>query len=88
MVQRILNHRPLGEEEHSLETLTRYTFPSSPEKSIAGLIIDELSISPYQPKGEDTDMSLDVCNHILDKWARCLEDQYVSCQPYLINHYV
>lgn len=83
MIQRILNHRPLAEEERSLETLTRYAYPSSLGKSIAGLIIDKLSALPSQRMGEEVDTSLTICNHLLDMWSRCLEERYVCFLPHL-----
>ncbi|GAB7349086.1 hypothetical protein MBLNU459_g8040t1 [Dothideomycetes sp. NU459] len=78
MVQRILNHRPPGGHEHSVETLARYAFPSLPDRSIAGQVLDELSHLPTPKKGEDADISLTICNHILDLWSACLDEEYYS----------
>lgn len=64
--------------DRTLETLTKYAFPSMPEKSVAGTFIDLLS--QYSFARDEPDLPLYVCNSILDIWSRCIEETYVSVQ--------
>jgi len=75
-MQQVITHHSPNAGERTLEVLTNHTLPSESETSVAALIIDALT--RYDPAKEQADLSLYVCNTLLDLWHKSLVDSYVS----------
>jgi len=85
MIQRLMNHRPLGSQHRALEILSRLSFPSLPDKSVAGLVAEALSM--FTGVKEDEDFSSYSCSFLSDLWATCLSDSFVGHLLYSFPHF-
>ncbi|OCK84191.1 hypothetical protein K432DRAFT_289445 [Lepidopterella palustris CBS 459.81] len=81
-LQRLLNHRPSGGHERTLEALTKHTFPSNPDKMLSSLVYDELSPCTF---AEDENQPLKFCNIFLSIWDQCLKERYFAPLNLLID---
>jgi hypothetical protein len=72
----MLNHRISQDAPRTFEALTRYSFPSKPQSSLASVLLDEMVLlSAGEP---EEGFILGVCQIILAQWSRCVEETYVS----------
>lgn len=70
-MQLILNHKPHEGHQRTIEALSKYTFPSSPDISLSSIIVDGITATPFP--GEP--LVLQVCHVLLDMWRRCQEER-------------
>ncbi|KAI9788054.1 MAG: hypothetical protein M1816_007266 [Peltula sp. TS41687] len=74
-LQIILNHRTLGDSGlRTFEEFAKYHLPSNPEKSLASMLLDQLSC--LNIKGKVEKLEVEVCKVLLKQWSNCLEEKY------------
>lgn len=73
-IHQILNHTPKEDHERTVQAFIKYSFPSSPGKTLASIFHDELS----RPGDDDDHLPIKLARICLRLWAGCLEDSYFS----------
>ncbi|KAL7270683.1 hypothetical protein RUND412_006598 [Rhizina undulata] len=76
----VIAHRLPRAKERSVETLEKYHFPSSPEKSISSLILEK--VTHLQTTANKFEFCAGVCGVILSIWSQCLHEGF--CSPLLL----
>lgn len=74
-IQHVLNHRPPDNRNRTIELLTRHSFPSDPQKTVAGLFLEEFS--RYSLMSESMTLPAFVCKVLAGLWATSLKDKFV-----------
>jgi hypothetical protein len=72
-VQRMLNHKMPKTGDRTIELFSKYSFPSSPARSLAAIFLDGIT-SPLRHPGTDY-MPLKVSYTLLGLWSSCLHEK-------------
>jgi hypothetical protein len=75
-LQKLLDRPIADSDERIFEVLTRYAFPSAPEKKLSSLILDQISTRSLER--EDVDVASHFCDILLSLWNQCLQESYVG----------
>lgn len=72
-------HRISSSRERTLEALTKFTFPSTPQATLSSLFLDKVAFleSTTTMSTMKSDFSVMVCKVLLSIWARCLQESFV-----------
>ncbi|KUI53811.1 hypothetical protein VP1G_01112 [Cytospora mali] len=74
LLRLVLDHGAIHGQPLTFDLLARYSFPSDPEQSFAGIIFQKL------PSLGDTHdpmrLLIDFCDMIIDLWDQCLREKY------------
>ncbi|KAH8809166.1 DNA repair protein-like protein Rad26 [Xylogone sp. PMI_703] len=72
----MLDHRPRQDHLRTMEALSKYAFPSSPEESLASIIFGRLP--SLGMKRSVTDLPIEFCELLVSLWAQCVEEKYLK----------
>ncbi|KAF3767324.1 hypothetical protein M406DRAFT_39213 [Cryphonectria parasitica EP155] len=74
LLRLVLDHGAIYGQPLTFDLLARYTFPSDPDQSFAGIIFQKLPSlgDPQDPLR----LLIDFCNMIIDLWDQCLKEKY------------
>lgn len=74
LLRLVLDHGAIHGQPLTFDLLARYSFPSDPDQSFAGIIFQKLP-----SLGDPSDpvrLLIDFCDLIIDLWDQCLREQY------------
>lgn len=73
LVRLVLDHGAIHGQPLTFDLLARYSFPSDPEQSFAGIIFQRLPSlgDPHDPMR----LLIDFCDLIIDLWDQCLRER-------------
>lgn len=73
LLRLVLDHGAIHGQPLTFDLLARYSFPSDPEQSFAGIIFQRLPSlgDPHDP----TRLLIDFCELIIDLWDQCLRER-------------
>ncbi|KAI5358077.1 hypothetical protein Slin15195_G064060 [Septoria linicola] len=74
-MQLILNHCPHEGHEATVQSLAKYSFPSTPAKTLSSTFIHDIS---YRSAGSEDSLPLVTSRALLKLWSKCLEDKYFA----------
>ncbi|KAF2207603.1 hypothetical protein CERZMDRAFT_50820 [Cercospora zeae-maydis SCOH1-5] len=74
-MQLMLNHCPHEGHDATVESLAKYSFPSSPGKTLSSMFIHSIS---FTSTSEDNTLPLIASRALLKLWSKCLEDKYFA----------
>ncbi|KAK2613966.1 hypothetical protein N8I77_000832 [Diaporthe amygdali] len=74
LLRLVLDHGAIHGQPLTFDLLARYSFPSDPEQSFAGIIFQKLPSlgDPHDP----VRLLIDFCDMIIDLWDQCLREKY------------
>lgn len=74
LLRLVLDHGAIHGQPLTFDLLARYSFPSDPEQSFAGIIFQRLPSlgDPHDP----VRLLIDFCDMIIDLWDQCLREKY------------
>lgn len=74
LLRLVLDHGAIHGQPLTFDLLARYSFPSDPEQSFAGIIFQKLPSlgDPHDP----IRLLIDFCDMIIDLWDQCLREKY------------
>lgn len=74
LLRLVLDHGAIHGQPLTFDLLARYSFPSDPEQSFAGIIFQKLPSlgDPHDP----VRLLIDFCEMIIDLWNQCLQEKY------------
>lgn len=74
LLRLVLDHGAIHGQPLTFDLLSRYSFPSDPEQSFAGLIFQKLPSlgDPHDP----TRLLIDFCDLMIDLWDQCLREEF------------
>lgn len=72
----VMAHRCISSGERTLETLTKFSLPSSPGTSLSTFFQDKVTL--LQSTAAKSEFSAGVCEVLLSVWSRCLQERLVS----------
>lgn len=74
LLRLVLDHGAIHGQPLTFDLLARYSFPSDPDQSFAGIIFQKLPSlgDPHDPMR----LLIDFCDMIIDLWDQCLRDKY------------
>lgn len=72
----MLDHRPRHNHLRTMEALSKYAFPSSPDESLASIILGRLPSMGM--KKSVTDLPIEFCDLLISLWTKCVEEKYVG----------
>lgn len=82
-MQKLQRHHIGESEENLFETLTRFAFPSQPDRKLSTLVFEELSTkSVTNNSGSVPDQ---CCKILSSLWEQCLAETYYQPLPCIIN---
>ena len=73
-VQRFLNHGIQYGAERTIEALSRYKFPSKPDKAISTILLDKMSPMNIRPNVQNLPSAIAV--EIVSIWSQCIQERY------------
>lgn len=73
LVQRMLNHKYRGGKELAIELLSKHSFQSPPEQSLASHFFDKLAVS--MSTSSSTNLALEIARILLGLWSSCLHEK-------------
>jgi len=76
LLHRLLSRHCSRGDDRVLEALTRYAFPSDPEKKLSSIVYDGFSTSA--PSTNARELATSICRVFVDIWTRCLRENYLS----------
>lgn len=74
LLRLVLDHGAIHGQPLTFDLLARYSFPSDPEQSFAGIIFQKLP-SLGDPR-DPVRLLIDFCDMIIDLWDQCLREKY------------
>lgn len=74
LLRLVLDHGAIHGQPLTFDLLARYSFPSDPDQSFAGIIFHKLPSlgDPHDPMR----LLIDFCDMIIDLWDQCLREKY------------
>ncbi|KAH8765601.1 hypothetical protein F5883DRAFT_497069 [Diaporthe sp. PMI_573] len=74
LLRLVLDHGAIHGQPLTFDLLARYSFPSDPEQSFAGIIFQKLPSlgDPHDP----VRLLIDFCEMMIDLWDQCLREKY------------
>ncbi|KAL1879883.1 hypothetical protein Daus18300_001722 [Diaporthe australafricana] len=74
LLRLVLDHGAIHGQPLTFDLLARYSFPSDPDQSFAGIIFQKLPSlgDPHDP----VRLLIDFCEMIIDLWDQCLREKY------------
>ena len=72
--RRLLNHRLQRSQERTIEVLSQFSLPSSPEKALSTLLYDQLLMLGETAKVEDLPVAVGLI--LISMWSQCLRERY------------
>lgn len=76
LLHRLVNKRSSNGKDRVLEGLTRYVFPSWPEKKLSSLVYDELFACSLEQDVHG--LARKICHIFLTVWDSCLDEKYYA----------
>jgi len=81
-MQRVLDHTPMAGHPTTLEVLTNYRFPDTPNVSLSNLLLQDLSRCQTNT---DVPVSVQVCSSCMNLWSRCLSTGYYEPLSFILH---
>ena len=75
-LQKVLNHRSSGNRERTLETLTKFAFPSAPDVLLSSVTLERLARIGHGQSVES--YPAEICRIAVYLWRRALEEKYYA----------
>lgn len=74
LLRLVLDHGAIHGQPLTFDLLARYSFPSDPDQSFAGMIFQRIPSlgDPHDPMR----LLIDFCDMIIDLWDQCLREKY------------
>lgn len=74
LLRLVLDHGAIHGQPLTFDLLARYSFPSDPDQSFAGIIFQKLPSlgDPHDPMR----LLIDFCDMVIDLWDQCLREKY------------
>lgn len=74
LLRLVLDHGAIHGQPLTFDLLARYSFPSDPDQSFAGMIFQKIPSlgDPHDPMR----LLIDFCDMIIDLWDQCLRERY------------
>lgn len=74
LLRLVLDHGSIHGQPLTFDLLARYSFPSDPDQSFAGIIFQKLPSlgDPHDP----IRLLIDFCDMLIDLWDQCLREKY------------
>ena len=76
LLHRLLSRHCSRGDDRILEALTRYAFPSDPEKKLSSIVYD--GFSTCAPSANARELATAICRVFVDIWTRCLREKYLA----------
>ncbi|KAG6003398.1 hypothetical protein E4U21_002073 [Claviceps maximensis] len=81
-LQLVLDHGTFHQQPPTFDTLSRFTFPSEPERTFSSMIFEKLPLmgNPHRPM----QLLVDFAELIVSLWARCVDEEVWEPIKYLM----
>ncbi|KAG6013129.1 hypothetical protein E4U43_007479 [Claviceps pusilla] len=81
-LQLVLDHGTFHQQPPTFDTLSRFTFPSEPERTFSSMIFEKLPLmgNPHRPM----QLLVDFAELVVSLWARCVDEEVWEPIKYLV----